>query len=183
MTTTTNIKMNGNTASQDSNNMMEEGTMNHENNNMDMAARISSAFRMENVSKLVAAAAVGLALTIGVAMPGAAKADVPSVTNAGSYLTSELNDDFSLVFGTPDAPAKLTAKAAGFSYDDDFSLVFGIPDAPAKLTAKAAGFSYDDDFSLVFGIPDAPAKVRIAAADNMTNDDFSLVYGTPDLVS
>ena len=97
MTTTTNIQATNNTADQNSNNMTEEGTMNHANNNINMVSRISNMLRMENISKVVATAAVGLALTIGVAMPGTAKADVPTVINVGSQLASNWNDDGSLV--------------------------------------------------------------------------------------
>lgn len=61
---------------------------------------------------MITAAAVGLALTIGVTMPGSASAVVPSATNPGSYLTSELHYDFSLVYGIPDALAKLTRPIA-----------------------------------------------------------------------
>ena len=132
MTTTTNIKMTSNdTATQSIKSMTEEGTMNHTNDNINMVARISNAFRMGSMNKMIAAAAVGLALTIGVAMPGSASADVPSVTNPGSYLTSELNDDFPLVYGIPDAPAKLTRPIAASNMimvNDDFSLVYGTPD-------------------------------------------------------
>ena len=88
MTTTTNIKMSANTATQNTTNMNEEETMNHTNNNINMVSRISNVFRMENISKLIATAAVGLALTIGVAMPGSANADIPSVTNVGSLGTA-----------------------------------------------------------------------------------------------
>ena len=56
MTATANIQTNGNTAIQDSNNMTEEGTMNHANNNIDMASRISNVLRMGSISKLVDAA-------------------------------------------------------------------------------------------------------------------------------
>lgn len=102
MTTTTNIQMNNSAATQNTNNMTEEGTMNHANNSINMAARISNAFRMGSMSKVIAAA-VGLALTISIGMSGSASADVPSVTNIGSYLGYETNDDFSLVYGTPDS--------------------------------------------------------------------------------
>jgi hypothetical protein len=103
MTTTTNIHMNSSAVNQNTNNMTEEGTMNHANNNINMVARISNAFRMGSMSQVIAAAAVGLALTISIGMSGTANADVPSVTNIGSYLGYELNDDFSLVYGTPDS--------------------------------------------------------------------------------
>jgi hypothetical protein len=154
MTTTTNINKSANTATQNNNNRTEEGTMNHTNNNINLVARISNAFRMENVSKLVATAAVGLALTIGVGMHSQASADNLSVTNLGSQLASNYNDDFSLVFGTPDAPSKLRIGAANNMSNDDFSLMFGTPDAPAKLQAKSSGIVYNDDFSMVFGIAD-----------------------------
>ena len=103
MTTTTNIHMNSSAVNQNTNNMTEEGTMNHANNNINMVARISNAFRMGSMSQVIAATAVGLALTISIGMSGTANADVPSVTNIGSYLGYELNDDFSLVYGTPDS--------------------------------------------------------------------------------
>ena len=154
MTTTTNINKSANTATQNNNNRTEEGTMNHTNNNINLVARISNAFRMENVSKLVATAAVGLALTIGVGMHSQASADNLSVTNLGSQLASNYNDDFSLVLGAPDAPAKLRIGAANNMSNDDFSLMFGTPDAPAKLQAKSSGIVYNDDFSMVFGIAD-----------------------------
>ena len=180
MTTTTNIKMSANTATQNTNNMTDEGTTNHTNNNIKMVARISNVFRMENISKLVTTAAVGLALTIGLGMHSQASADNPSVTNVGSQLASNYNDDFSLVYGTPNTPAKVIIGATNNMANDDFSLVYGTPDAPAKLRIGAANNMVNDDFSLVYGTPDAPAKLRIGAANNMVNDDFSLVYGTPD---
>ena len=130
MTTTTNIQMNSTAENQNTNNMTEEGTMNHANNNINMVARISSAFRMGSMSKMITAAAVGLALTIGIGMSGTANADVPSVTNIGSYLGSGVNDDFSLVYGVPDSPAKVIKLAAtGTMTNDDFSLVYGTPDS------------------------------------------------------
>ncbi len=193
MTTTTNIQMSANPATQNKNNKSEEGTMCPTNNNINMVARIANVFRMQNISKLVATAAVGLALTIGVAMPGTASADVPAVTNPGSYLVNNLNDDFSLVYGTPDSPAKVTLIAgANFnSMNDDFSLVYGTPDSPAKVKLNTETDLFNDDFSMVYGTPDEgmdfsgiSAKVRtstgVTGLDNM-NDDFSLVYGTPDL--
>ncbi len=183
MTTTTNIQMNSSTLNQNTNNMTEEGTMDHANNNINMVARMTSAFRMGSVSKVIAAAAVGLALTISIGMSGTANADVPSVTNIGSYLGSEVNDDFSLVYGTPDSPAKIIKLAASSNMtNDDFSLVYGTPDSPAKIIKLAASSNMtNDDFSLVYGTPDSPAKIiKLAASSNMTNDDFSLVYGTPD---
>ena len=154
MTTTTNIKMSANTATQNTNNMTDEGTTNHTNNNIKMVARISNVFRMENISKLVATAAVGLALTIGLGMHSQASADNPSVTNVGSQLASNYKPDFSLVYGTPDAPAKLRIGAANNMVNDDFSLVYGTPDAPAKLQAESSGLVYNDDFSMIYGIPD-----------------------------
>ncbi|MCI0844529.1 MAG: hypothetical protein J4N87_04185 [Chloroflexi bacterium] len=133
MTTTTNIQAIGNAANRNTDNKTEEGTMNNANDNINLVARISNVFRMENFSRLIAGGAVGLALTIGVAMPGPANADVPSVTNPGSYLTDVMNDDFSLVYGVPDAPAKLVKTSAAINMvNDDFSLVYGTPDAPAK---------------------------------------------------
>ncbi len=110
MTTTTNMKISANTATHNTNNMTEEGTMCHTNNNINLVSRISNVFRMENITKLVATAAVGLALTIGVVMPGSANADVPTVPNVVSQPVSNYGEDFSLVFGTPDAPAKLQAR-------------------------------------------------------------------------
>ena len=177
---TTNIQTNGNTAVQDTNNMTEEGTMNHGNNNINMASRLSKLFHMENISKLVATATVGLALTIGVAMPGTASADVPTVTNVGSPGASNWNDDFSLVYGTPNAPAKVKLGAISGPYNDDFSLVFGTPDAPPKVKLATISGSWNDDFSLAYGIPDAPAKAKLATISVSWNDDFSLVFGTPD---
>ena len=106
MTTTTNNKISANTATQNTNNMTEDGTMNHANdNNITMVTRISNVLRMGSISKLAVTAAVGLALTIGIAMPGSASADIPSVTNVGSQLAANHNDDFSLVFGTFDTIA------------------------------------------------------------------------------
>ncbi|MDA1129183.1 MAG: hypothetical protein O2913_10865 [Chloroflexi bacterium] len=113
--------------------------MNHENNNINMGTRISSAFRTGRISKLIGTAAIGLALTIGVAMPSVARADLPSVTNPGSYLFESMNDDFSMVYGTPDtgldllgastsAPAKVKTNTASIMMNDDFSMVYGIPD-------------------------------------------------------
>ena len=88
MTTTANTKLSAIPAAQNTNSILEEGTMNHTNNNINTVSRISNVFRMENISKLIATAAVGLALTIGVAMPGSANADIPSVTNVGSLGTA-----------------------------------------------------------------------------------------------
>ena len=127
MTATANFQTNGNTAVQDSKNM-KEGTMNHANNNINMVSRLSNIFRTENISKLAATAAVGLALAIGVAMPSAASADVPTVVNVGSQLAFNWNDDFSLVYGTPDAPAKVKLASISGPYNDDFSMIFGTPD-------------------------------------------------------
>lgn len=94
-----------NTATQNTNNMTEEGTMDHANNNIDMASRISNVLRMGDISKLAATAADGLALAIGMAMPGPASADVPTVPNLLNQSFSDYNDDFSWVFGTPDSVA------------------------------------------------------------------------------
>ena len=128
MTTTTNIQMSANTATEKTNNNLEEGTMIHPNNNINMVARISNIFRMENISKLGATAAVGPALTIGVAMPDSVNAETLSVTNVRSQYASN-NDDFFLVFGTPDAPAKVILLAADNMPNDHFSMVFGNPDS------------------------------------------------------
>ena len=191
MTTTANIQTNGITANQDSSNMTEEGTMNHAANNIDLVSRLSNIFRTENISKLMATAAVGLALAIGVAMPSSASADVPTVINVGSQLASNWNDDFSLVFGTPDASAKVKLASISGPYNDDFSMVFGLGldlggtnnNANAKLTLRTISGPYNDDFSLVFGTPDAPAKVKLASISGPWNDDASLVFGTPDDVA
>ena len=150
MTMTTNIQRNGNPANQKTNNMTKEGTMNHVN----MVARISNFFRMENISKLIAGAAVGLALTIGVAMPGSTSA---AVTNPGSVLLDNMSDNFSLVYGTPDARAKVKNNATFDVWNDDFSLVYGTPDAPAKVKNNATIDVWNDDFSLVYGTPDSIA--------------------------
>ena len=128
MTTTTNIQISANTTTQNNNSKTEEGTMNHTDNNINMVSRISNVLRMGSISKMAVAAAFGLALTLGIAMPGSASADIPSVTNVGSQLVSNHNDDFSLVYGTPDAPTKVILRAANNMVNDDFSLVFGAPD-------------------------------------------------------
>ena len=195
MTTTANIQTKGNTAIQHTNDMREEGTMNHENNNINMVARISNAFRMGSISKMIGVAAIGLALTIGVAMPGAARADLPSVSGSTSTNIDLWNDDFSLVAGVPDAPAKVKANSVSNIdlFNDDFSLVYGTPDAPAKVKANSVSNIdlFNDDFSLLYGIPDvgpgragtsaiAPAKVKVDTDIDLFNDDFSLVYGISD---
>ena len=159
MTTTTNIQENGSTASEQIDNMTEKGTMNHKNN-INMVSRFS---------KLIVGAAVGLALTIGVAMPGAANADLPAVSAPASVNFSSLNDDFSLVYGTPD--------------------VGSAPSVSAKLTGSTNFNGLNDDFSMVYGTPDvgsAPGvSAKLAGSTNFNglNDDFSLVYGTPDAIA
>ena len=78
MATTANIQTDGNTAVQHTNKIMEDGTMNHENNDINTVSRFSNAFRMGSISKLVAAAALGLALARGMAVPN----DRPSQKSA-----------------------------------------------------------------------------------------------------
>ena len=184
MTTTANIQSNGNGAVQNIN-MMEEGTMKRENNNINMVTRSPNIVRMGSISKIIGTAVLGLALTVSLAMPGGARADVPAVSPTGSTLFDNLNDDFSLVFGTPDAPAKLKTASISGAYNDDFSLVFGTPDSPAKLKTASISGVYNDDFSLVFGTPDSAAKEfsrTVRGLDSM-NDDGSLVYGVPDSIA
>ena len=190
MTTTANIQSNGNGAVQNIN-MMEEGTMKRENNNINMVTRSPNIVRMGSISKIIGTAVLGLALTVSLAMPGGARADVPVVSSTSSSLFDNLNDDFSMVFGTPDSGLVLggvsprvlvnvkTASIGGV-WNDDFSLVFGTPDAPAKLKTASISGAYNDDFSLVFGTPDSPAKLKTASISGVYNDDFSLVFGTPD---
>ena len=69
-------KLNG----QDDEIFVENRTMNHENDNINTVTRISNVFGKDNITKLIAGAAVGLALTMSVAMPGAASADSPLVS-------------------------------------------------------------------------------------------------------
>ena len=89
MTAATNIHMghHGPTGTNENNNR-ENGKMNHENDNINMVTRISNVFGNDNISKLVAGAALGLALTIGVAMPGAVRADLPSIATSSSVSRS-----------------------------------------------------------------------------------------------
>jgi len=199
MTTTPNIQMDGNAAVQHTNKIMEDGTMNHENNNINMVARFSNAFRMGSISKFVAAATLGLALTIGLAMPGGARADSPLVTVSSSSLFVSINDDFSMVYGIPDngpgrgastgASAKVRINTNVDGWNDDFSLVYGTPDAPAKVKISIDTDNWNDDFSMVYGTPDsglelggagASARARVNSVSDLVNDDFSMLYGIPD---
>ena len=105
MTATANIQTDENTAVQNTNKIMGDGTMNHGNDNINLATRLSNVLRMGGISKFVAVAALGLTLTIGLAMPGAARADAPYISGSGSGAPAEvivypesliLNDDFSM---------------------------------------------------------------------------------------
>ncbi len=213
MTTTSNIQTDGNTAIQHTNKMTEEGTMNHANDNINIVARISNAFRMGSISKFVAGATLGLALTIGLAMPGDARADSPLVSVSSSNLVNNLNDDFSMVYGIPDngpgrsgvtASARVKLNTDTDFWNDDFSMLYGIPDngpgrsgggvsGSAKVKINAVTDLLNDDFSMVYGIPDngpgrgvstsARAKAKINTGTDGWNDDFSLIYGTPDNIS
>ena len=75
---------------------MGQGTMNHENGNTNMVTGISNVFGKDNISKLIAGAAVGLALTLGVAMPGAASVDSPLVSISSSSVEIGLHVQRSL---------------------------------------------------------------------------------------
>ena len=178
MTTTANIQANGNTAVQNTNYITEEGTMNHASNNINMVTRISNAFRMGSISKFVAGATLGLALAIGLALPGAARADSPLVSVASSNISAMVNDDFSMIYGIPDnGPGRFEASASASAmvrintdvdgWNDDFSLVYGTPDSGLDFGGISTG---------------APAKVKLNTVTGLWNDDFSLVYGTPDSV-
>ena len=196
MATTANIQTDGNTAVQHTNKIMEGGTMNHENNNINTVSRLSNGFGFGSISKFVAAAALGLALTIGLAMPGAARADSPAVTAFSSSVSDLWNDDFSSVYGIPDnglgrsavnaSPlANLKINTNTDFWNDDFSMVYGTPDALAKLKVNTVSNidNMNDDFSLVYGTPDAPAKLKVNTVSNIDNmnDDFSMVYSIPDI--
>ena len=132
-----------------------------------MVTRLSNNVRMGSISKIIGTAVLGLALTVSLAMPGGARADVPAVSSTSSTLFDNLNDDFSMVFGTPDAPAKLKASTANWEYNDDFSMVYGIPDnGPGRLGTNASVLAKAIDHG-----------------SEIMNDDFSMVYGMPDSVA
>ncbi len=176
MTTTANIQTDCNTVVQNTNITTEEGAMNHASNNINMVTRISNAFRMGSISKFAAGATLGLALTIGLAMPGSARADSPLVAVSSSSVSGLWNDDFSLVYGTPDsglelggastsAAAKMKLNIDTDNWNDDFSMVYGTPDSGLELDGASTS---------------AAAKVKLNIDTVNWNDDFSMVYGIPD---
>ena len=136
MTTTTNIQTIGRLAAKETNKIEKDATMKHGNDNIEMVTRLSNSFRIGNISKSIAGAAIGLVLIIGLAMPGAASADAPSGSVASNVW---LNDDFSMVFGIPDtglelggvgtsAPARVSIKNGSGVINDAFAKYFGLPD-------------------------------------------------------
>ena len=132
MTGTANIQMDGNMAIQKTNTIEEDGTIRYRNDNIKMVTRLSNAFRLGNISKLIAGAALGLALPIGLAMPGAASTDVPSGSVSSSII---LNDDFSMVYGIPDTGLEL----AGVSNS-----------VLARVMVYPESMILDDNFSMVY---------------------------------
>ena len=138
MTTTANIQADGNTAVQSTNNITEEGTMNHASNNINMVTRLSKGFRMSNIGKLVAGAALGLALTAAVVASGGSPA-------SGTDLATNLNDDFSMVYGIPDTglelgvvPASFNVAGYGDMSEENLEIV------PTSFTLTITG--YGDEF-------------------------------------
>ena len=177
MATTANIQTDGNTAVQHTNKIMEDGTMNHENNDIITVSRLSNGFGFGSISKIVAAAALGLALTIGLAMPGTARADSPLITAFSTSVSDLWNDDFSMVYGIPDNGLGRSGASAS---------------ASATLKINTNADDWNDDFSMVYGTPDnglglggattsAPAKLKINTNVDGWNDDFSMVHGIPDI--
>ena len=141
MTTTKTIQTadHGTTGKNDNNNkIMGEGTMNHENDNINMVTRISNVFGKDNISKLITGAAVGLALTMSVAMPGGASADSPLVSintnSTGHVFDMDPLERSNLVSGT------------GFPAVDEYaSLIYS-----GKLV-KSTGFPVVDEYaSLIY---------------------------------
>ena len=89
-----NFQMDRNSAAHNTKSLMENRTMNHENDNINMVTRISNVFGKGNISKLITGAAVGFALTIGGAMPGAVRAETPLISSfdSVSFLDDALTD-------------------------------------------------------------------------------------------
>jgi len=129
MNPTTSNQMDDNTDIRTNKKFMGDSKMNHASNNINLATRISDSFRGGSISKLIAGAAVGLVLTIGVAMPGAAQANVSSVS--GSTSDPATNFDFGERFhakrnvpsDTDDGPTEREVKkqsnSAGSDTDGD----------------------------------------------------------------
>ena len=175
MTATANTQVDS-TAVNNNTESREDGTMNYENNNINTVTRFSNSFRMGRISKVVATAALGLALAIGLVTPGSALGDTPSVSSINNSVVENLNDDFSLLYGIPDnGPGRGITGASALAkvrintdfWNDDFSMVYGIPDVGPGRGATSAS---------------APAKVMFnTAIRGLWNDDFSMVYGIPDI--
>ena len=91
MKATTILKTDRALASQNAIKEMEHGTtMDYENDNIDGAARLSNAFLIRNIGIVVAGLALGIAFSAGV------------LTSGSDDLVTNLNDDFSMVYGIPD---------------------------------------------------------------------------------
>ena len=114
--------------------MQANQNMNYQNDSINWVNRFSNAFRIRNIGILVAGAALGLALTAGVAMSG--PASVP-----GSVVVDNLNDDFSMVYGIPDSVASGASKIEAVidNLNDDFSMVYGVPDSIAGGASNDLG--------------------------------------------
>ena len=179
MTATANIQNDKNTAAKKTNKIMEDGEMNNDNI-INMVTRLSNGFRRSNISKLAAGAAIGLALTTGVAM--SIRASAPS-----GVLATNLNNDVSIVYGIPDS-----ASVAGYAdmSEENLELV------TSSLVAGYADMSEENreivpaSFS-VAGYDDMSEEIMIHAVEIGAgmientgtfdwSDYFSLVYGTPD---
>ncbi len=140
MKATTILQTDGALASQNAIKEMEHGTtMDYENDNIDGAARLSNAFLIRNIGIVVAGLALGIALSAGVLTSGTAS--VP-----GNDLVTNLNDDFSMVYGI---------------HDDEW--VFGPPfnelnpgSQPTTVSARikvGQGFHTIPDDEWIFGSP------------------------------
>ena len=163
MKATANIQNDKNTATQKTNKIMEDGEMNNENNNINMVTRLSKGFRKSRIGKLFAGAAIGLALTAGVAM--SILGSVPS-----SNLVNNYNDDFSMVYGIPDTglelgivPANFTVAGLGDMSEENLEI------AAASFTVAGLGTMSEEKLQNV------PASFTVAGFGNMSEENLEIV--------
>ena len=95
--------------------------MNHENDNINMVTRIANVFGKDNISKLITCAAVGLALTIGVAMPAAVRPETPLIS---SFDSVSFLDDYLMDHGVS---AKSKANTSSVDWFDEHLMGYGNP--------------------------------------------------------
>jgi hypothetical protein len=107
-----------------------------------VSARLGRVLNLKTPAKIAAGIAVSAALLFTATLPTGALADSPSASISRTNLDSVMNDDFSMVFGTPETgpglagantAAKVKLYIGTIPWNDDFSMVFGTSDTGLGL--------------------------------------------------